>query len=149
MFVSLARVGCGPNPTWIRVSILPSDKCELAIDGTHLPRASIKRLHIERQLQFDLSGAITQPVNSEEKRIYFDILKRIKELDSLNAKQGFASKQKIVEAYERDQELSYLIKKSRGDKCQVCGYFFITHDGRNYCECHHLEHLSNAGLDVS
>jgi predicted HNH restriction endonuclease len=51
--------------------------------------------------------------------------------------------------YERDKALITKIKHDRGSNCQICGFTFTKQDGTNYSELHHLEHLSNDGLDVS
>jgi predicted HNH restriction endonuclease len=77
------------------------------------------------------------------------ILQRIQALDTINAAMRPTSKELLAKSYERDQELSSLIKLARGEACQICGYYFLRPDGKRYVECHHLEHLANEGLDCS
>lgn len=55
----------------------------------------------------------------------------------------------IALRYERDVTLVAKIKQARGSACQVCGYKFTKKDGTDYCEVHHLEALSDGGLDIA
>lgn len=77
------------------------------------------------------------------------LLERIAKIDIENTLTGINSIEAIVTRYERDRELVKLMKLLRGSQCQICNYSFKTIEGEDYCECHHLEHLSNNGLDVS
>lgn len=54
----------------------------------------------------------------------------------------------LVKKWERDAILCDLLKEYRGAKCQICDYFFIKKDGEPYVEVHHLEQLSNGGLNI-
>lgn len=51
--------------------------------------------------------------------------------------------------FERDEVLVSRLKNSRGSACQVCGFRLVKFDGTDYCEAHHLEWLSQGGLDVA
>jgi hypothetical protein len=53
------------------------------------------------------------------------------------------------EAVERNPLLAHLMKKWHGFQCQLCGFAFETCYGYGYVEVHHLDHLADAGLDVS
>lgn len=49
---------------------------------------------------------------------------------------------RILETYERPSAITNLVKKRRGDSCQLCGTpGFLKRDGGRYCEVHHLFHL--------
>lgn len=120
-------------------------KSTFIADGMHLPPDQITT-----QLSLDLSTQ--RPLRAllaDESLAQDPILQRIQALDAINAAMGTTSKELLATAYERDQELSNLIKLARGEACQICGHYFLTPAGKRYVECHHLEHLANEGLDCS
>jgi 5-methylcytosine-specific restriction endonuclease McrA len=50
---------------------------------------------------------------------------------------------RILESYERPSAITNLVKRTRGDSCQLCGTRgFLKRDGTRYCEVHHLFHLA-------
>lgn len=77
------------------------------------------------------------------------LIDRVSQIDALNLETGVAQIDVIAKRYERDSELTKIIKRLRGNKCQICGYSFKTKSGEDYSECHHLERLADNGLDVS
>ncbi len=117
------------------------NEVKICIGGIYIPLE-------EPDHQFRLFSIENEEKSTIEETLHSKITKRIKEIDEVN-KKGKEKKQIVYERYERDQELNKLIKKSRGEKCQICGYFFQMKNGEKYVECHHLEHLSEGGLDVS
>jgi hypothetical protein len=58
---------------------------------------------------------------------------------------------KIVTArrFERNQALSSGLKSYYNNRCQVCGQDFIPQYGVEYSETHHIQYLSESGLDIS
>lgn len=50
---------------------------------------------------------------------------------------------------ERNSYLSRLVKEQRGYKCQICGTTITKVVGGFYAEAHHLDELSDGGLDFS
>lgn len=77
------------------------------------------------------------------------LILRIAEIDAENAARPPEFWDVIAQRYERDEELVRLMKTVRGHKCQICGFSFLTKSGELYTECHHLEGLADAGLDIS
>lgn len=73
----------------------------------------------------------------------------IKNLDKINEQTSPDRILKLAQDFERDSKLISLIKKYRGASCQICGFNFIQKNGSFYSEAHHLEQLSNGGLDIS
>lgn len=124
----------------IKISIKKSE-VKFCVGGIYIPLDEFDH-------QFSLFSTETEDPSVKERDLYNKIIKRIQELDEINNK-TVKKNQIIYERYERDQELNKLIKKFRGEKCQICGYFFQMQNGEKYVECHHLEHLSKGGLDVS
>lgn len=50
---------------------------------------------------------------------------------------------RLLETYERPSAITNLVKRRRGDSCQLCGVSgFVKRDGARYCEVHHLFHLA-------
>lgn len=78
-----------------------------------------------------------------------EIRKAIEAIDLENSKSPPKSIEELAHRYERDTTLISLLKTSRGNKCQICEFSFKCKNGEDYSEAHHLEHLSNSGLDVS
>lgn len=107
----------------------------------------ILKAETENQIPFNFELPLIQ--KPAEKSIHEKIKNKIQSIDDKNLLAPPELTEAIVNIYERDKELTSLIKKLRGNKCQICGYSFKTTNGENYSECHHLEHLSNHGLDVS
>jgi hypothetical protein len=51
---------------------------------------------------------------------------------------------RIIESYERPSAVTNYLKRTRGDRCQLCGIQgFLKRDGNRYCEVHHLFHLAD------
>ncbi|MBC3874463.1 HNH endonuclease [Undibacterium flavidum] len=120
-------------------------KSRFVADGMHLPPDQIStQLSLELLTDVPLRTLMTGGFSHESL-----MLERIHTLDAINAAMGITIKELLAKSYERDQELSKLIKLVRGEACQICGHYFLTLDGRKYVECHHLEHLANEGLDCS
>jgi len=128
----------------IKISI--KGKAKIFVDGMYLTIESISE-----QLNLPLGDGqpaltvLTKKISQDAK----NIIKRIRQIDDENKKAGIISGSKLFNVYERDQTLSSLIKRLRGEKCQICGYYFEMSNGGRYVECHHLEALSNNGLDCS
>lgn len=78
-----------------------------------------------------------------------EIRKAIEAIDLENSENPPKCIEELARRYERDTTLISLLKASRGSKCQICGFSFKNRNGEDYSEAHHLEHLSNSGLDVS
>lgn len=53
-----------------------------------------------------------------------------------------------VRRYERNSRLARMLKKLYDGKCQICGFTFESKSGENFAEVHHLEALSEGGMDV-
>lgn len=120
-------------------------KSKFVADGMHLPPDQVStQLSLELSTQVPLRALMT-----DQSLTVSPILQRIQALDAINTAMGVTSKEVLAKTYERDQELSNLIKLARGEACQICGYYFVGSDGKRYVECHHLEHLANDGLDCS
>lgn len=120
-------------------------KSKFVVDGMHLPPDQVStQLSLELSTQAPLRALLTDHSLAES-----PILQRIQALDAINAAMGTTSKELLAKSYERDQELSSLIKLARGEACQICGHYFLSPAGKRYVECHHLEHLANEGLDCS
>lgn len=50
---------------------------------------------------------------------------------------------RILESYERPSAVTNYVKRTRGDRCQLCRTNgFLKRDGNRYCEIHHLFHLA-------
>jgi len=50
---------------------------------------------------------------------------------------------RILESYERPSAITNLVKRTRGDSCQLCASRgFLKRDSNRYCEVHHLFHLA-------
>lgn len=77
------------------------------------------------------------------------LVTRLRELDIENQANPPLQLEALAKKYERDPELTKIIKLLRGGKCQLCGFSFKTKSGDDYVECHHLEHLADSGLDIS
>lgn len=78
-----------------------------------------------------------------------ELARYVSELDRENARRAPASIEAAARRFERDRKLTGLLKEVRGHVCQICGGSFAMESGGFYAECHHLERLSNGGLDVS
>lgn len=50
---------------------------------------------------------------------------------------------------ERNASLAQLVKEQRGYFCQLCGEGIPKAAGGTYVEAHHLDYLSDGGLDFS
>lgn len=87
--------------------------------------------------------ASIHPTNEKE---IGSILQKIEIENSITPPSSIAE---LAARYERNTKLVDLIKKQRGSKCQICGFTFQSKNGEDYSEAHHLEHLSNGGLDAS
>ena len=74
---------------------------------------------------------------------------RLAQIDQINSASPPSSRSELAVRYERDDVLVRLLKELRGSACQICGATFQMASGESYSEAHHLEHLSNSGLDVS
>jgi 5-methylcytosine-specific restriction protein A len=46
---------------------------------------------------------------------------------------------------KRYQKIVKMLKKKYNYKCQLCGYSFHMDNGKDYCEAHHIEMLSEGG----
>lgn len=91
-------------------------------------------------------GALSLP---HPDRLVDRLERRLKELDIENQAKPPQQLEALAKRYERDPELTKIIKLLRGGKCQICGFSFKTKSGDDYSECHHLEHLADSGLDIS
>lgn len=102
------------------------------------------------QLEFQFTKSSIEPIaESIEKSIHEQIVARILAIDTENSNNTPDALIGLSKYYERDKELSKLIKTLRGSKCQICGFSFKTINNEDFTECHHLSHLANGGLDVS
>lgn len=100
---------------------------------------------LTEQLSLPLGVASQLPPD----RLVDRLVKRLQELDIENQANPPQQLEALAKRYERDPELTKIIKLLRGGKCQICGFSFKTKSGDDYAECHHLEHLADSGLDVS
>lgn len=82
-------------------------------------------------------------------RLIDRLVTRLQELDIENQASPPQQLEALAKRFERDPELTKIIKLLRGGKCQICGFSFKTKSGDDYAECHHLEHLADSGLDIS
>lgn len=132
------------EPVKIRLKIA-KEIWKFSANGMHLAHENIVT-----QLPLSLSHITSQEQEkTNQKETESQIKKRISILDEINRESGVSSKELISKIYERDQELSRLVKIQRGEECQICGHYFLKPTGERYVECHHLENLANQGLDCS
>lgn len=77
------------------------------------------------------------------------LIARLNALDRLHADAPPVVTSEMALRYERDAELTQLVRELRGHRCQICGHSFPKAGGGRYTECHHLEQLAHGGLDLS
>jgi hypothetical protein len=86
------------------------------------------------------SDGIAQP-NLYESRLE----DRWSQVKDRNDPLSLRKKRRILEAFERPSWVTNQIKRTRGDKCSLCGQQgFLKRGGSRYCEVHHVLHLSKS-----
>ena len=103
-----------------------------------IPKALFDQLNQSAGVTVELDG-VPQP-NLYESRLE-ERWSQVK--DKKNDSLMLRKKRRILESWERPSWVTNHVKRSRGDKCSLCGQRgFVKRDGSRYCEVHHLFHLS-------
>ena len=83
----------------------------------------------------------------DDEMTFDEYIRRIRVLDEKGS-EGLESREVTTSQKKRSQELAKLVRRYRGDECQICGDSYDSEEG-TFCDSHHIVPLAEGGTDTS